>query len=173
MTILLYILAAYGAFNLFCALCWWLYARSQRRSIAKPVEDPAGYQEHEGDPMFPGTDPNSQGLMKSYIAGQPAGMHAGQKSALEDSSNDKFTQTVDAIALRIRDDMEKANPKPLEPEVKQGGPMGPFLKWREECARIDALIENTVLDRMRSLDLRSEDDASAAFRELETGMRNA
>ncbi len=78
MTILLYIMAAYGTFNLLVALGWWLNSLRKRRRCRAPTlaEADVGYQEHEGDPMFPGTDPNTADSMESYLDVQPAGTHS-------------------------------------------------------------------------------------------------
>ncbi len=161
MTVLLYILAAYGAFNLLFLLGWYLNTLRKRRRAraAKPVEEDSdlfdrffGNETIELDPGDAPLPPDS------YLDDMPTGMLPSQHSVDQDSDLDPYTQLISAIATQYRAELVAAHPHPPKPEEEKSDDEDDegvqernqqrTHEWYMACQaveyRIDALLEERL-----------------------------
>ena len=122
-------------------LTWILTKRAERRAAAARAREEGEFVREEDEfargPRFP-----------SYLEGDAQGMHAGQKSADEDSNDDERSQLLDAVAASYRETLRGLYPNPPEPP-SYASPRE-RSEWRAACDDLYYYIDRELLEFMNS-----------------------
>lgn len=120
---------------------WLITKRAYRRAAAARARDSSEFVREE--------DEFSRGSrFPSYLEGDAQGMHAGQKSADEDSNDDERSQLLDAVAASYRETLRGMYPNPPEPP-SYASPRE-RSEWRTACDDIYHRINRELSDFMNS-----------------------